>query len=345
MFTRKMPLPCVAIGLMALVAPLGAGEQEKPDAVVAQVNGIPITRQDLSRMRRYLIMSNPQPAPDNRQILDYAINCVLWNHYTESRGLRPSGSELQRAIQWLDFRLREQGSSYQKSIAGLGLTAEEDAANLQFECAMQRLANGIWDGLTEEEVRAEFDARPEWYDGSRICLSEIFVATSNLAKDPGRLEKAKRRIQECHEQLLAGKDFGHVARDYSDGSASAAGGELGWFFRNGSPVDQPVARAPAWPFEGPRRRPRALENPREPPTTKDEVLITAAWALWRGAFTKPIQTMRGWHILKVTERDGAHFTFLGAQAAVSNALTRRRMEGILEKLRADAKIETYLQSQ
>jgi parvulin-like peptidyl-prolyl isomerase len=73
--------------------------------------------------------------------------------------------------------------------------------------------------------------------------------------------------------------------------------------------------------------------------------MAVAWGLKVGEFTRPIQSARGWHILKATDREGAHFTFFGARASVRNALVRRRIEGILEKLRAAAKIETYPQSQ
>jgi parvulin-like peptidyl-prolyl isomerase len=62
-----------------------------------------------------------------------------------------------------------------------------------------------------------------------------------------------------------------------------------------------------------------------------------------GEFSKPVRSARGWHILKVTDREVAYLTFQGARAAVKNALVRRRIEAILEKLRADAKIEDYLQ--
>jgi parvulin-like peptidyl-prolyl isomerase len=68
-------------------------------------------------------------------------------------------------------------------------------------------------------------------------------------------------------------------------------------------------------------------------------LLAAAWALKVGDFTKPIQGVPGWYILKVNDRRPARFTFFGSRPNVLAELTRRRQEAILAQLRANVTLE------
>ena len=91
---------------------------------------------------------------------------------------------------------------------------------------------------------------------------------------------------------------------------SARGGDLGWFERKGPEIDEP--------------------------------LLAAAWELKVGEMAKPMEGSRGWHILKVTDREPARFTFFGAKERVVGQLTRDRLEKLIEQLRAKANIVKYL---
>lgn len=321
----------VFLGIVALVCPAATGEAptkentkeaeptkkskeperkvaEPPaESIVAKVDDIVITRDDLNLAQRQLRALNPQaPLPNNQQLVEQLIERVLWQRYFEKQGLRASGPEIQRAIQQLDAELRQRGSSYQRWIAALGLTAEEHAALISFDLSSARLRERIRGEMQEEEIKREFDAHPEWYDGSRIRVSQIFINTADILYDPDKLKKAKERIDKIYEELKAGKDFGKLARDYTEDRASEVDGDRGWFTRKGAEEDEP--------------------------------LIAAAWNLKVGEFTKPIQGARGWHILKVTDREPARFTPFGARPNVIAELIRRRIATILDELKAKATI-------
>jgi len=74
----------------------------------------------------------------------------------------------------------------------------------------------------------------------------------------------------------------------------------------------------------------------------DEPLIEAAWKLKTGEITKPIRGARGWHIIKVTEREPAYLTYFGCKRGIRQELTRSKLEGILDDLKAGANIERLL---
>jgi parvulin-like peptidyl-prolyl isomerase len=279
--------------------------------VVAKVNEETITRGELIEERRQIALSNPRsPIPNNEVILDRLINRILLQRHIEKEGLAPSGGEVQKAIQRFDAQLRRRGSTYEEFLDKSGLTAESHAARIRYQISLRKLVQQIADEVTDEQIRAEFDAHPEYYDGSRIRISQIFVDTSNISHDPQKVEEAKQKIDKCYADVQGGKEFKHVASDHSEGPAAARGGDRGWFERKASEAD--------------------------------EELLSAAWDLKVGEYTEPIRGQRGWHVLKVTDREPARLTFFGAKPRVKKALTRERVDQLIEELKAKAKIEKML---
>ncbi len=278
--------------------------------VVAKVDDITITRGELNHTRDIMRMTRQGPLPNNQQILEQLINRALWNRYFDKENLRPSGPDIQAAIKQLDARLRQKNSSYQRFLIQRGLTVEEHAGMLSYEIAMRRLIQKIQEDIKEEQIKAEYEAHPEFYDGSRVHIFQIFIDTSNAANDPAKLDEAKKKAEDVYKKLKSGKDFERLAKDYSEGAAAQRGGDRGWFRRKGPEVDEP--------------------------------LIEAAWKLKPGEITKPIRGARGWHILKVTEREPAYLTYFGCKRGIRQELTRSKLEAILDGLKAGAKIERLL---
>ena len=289
----------------------GAGPLEgAPDDAVAKVDDVVITRADLAMVRRRLAMDPRRTLPNSEQLVEQLINEVLLRRYFRREGLSASGAEIQRAIQQLDADLRRRGTTYQRWIAAQGLTAEEHAGMISFELSKRRLVLRVQKDIPDEEVKTEFELHPEWYDGSRVRISQIFIRTSNIANEPEKLKKAKQRIDKLHADLKAGKEFDRLARDFSEGGASARGGDRGWVERKGPEAD--------------------------------EDLRVAAWKLKVGETTAPMQGNQGWHILKVTDREPARLTYFGSKPNVIAELTRRRLKAILDELKAKANIQKYL---
>ena len=191
-----------------------------------------------------------------------------------------------------------------------GLTAAEHAEMIGYDIAMRRLVGNTQTEVKEEAIKAEFEAHPEFYDGSRVRISQIFIDTSNIANDPKELKEAKRKIDEIYQELEDGKAFEKLASDKSEGAAAARGGQLGWLRRQ---VNEEI-----------------------------EPLVAAAWMLQKDGYTKPVQGPKGWHILKVEDREPAYLTYFGARNGVIKKLVQDKLKAVLDGLREKTKIEEFI---
>lgn len=123
---------------------------------------------------------------------------------------------------------------------------------------------------SDSELREAYE-RDQLY--TRVQAQQILVdvPTSATAEEADSL---RRFAQSLHERAVAGEDFGELARRYSTDSTTAArGGSLGWLSRG-----------------------------RFYPEVEDAVLH-----LQPGEITETVRSRRGYHIVKVTDRDAPEF--------------------------------------
>lgn len=131
-------------------------------------------------------------------------------------------------------------------------------------------------------------------------------------------EEAQERIVELRERIMAGEDFGELARRFSsDESSSNLGGLLNWFPEN--------ALGPAF---------------------QQEVDALAVGDL-EVALSEPFQSQMGWHLLLLEDTRQVDRTEEATRDQARNILFNRRaeeeVESFLRQLRAEAYVETRLQ--
>ncbi|MEL7302928.1 MAG: peptidylprolyl isomerase [Pseudomonadota bacterium] len=135
---------------------------------------------------------------------------------------------------------------------------------------------------------------------AKIPATEEIQAAHILVKEE---EKAK----ELYEKLVHDGDFAEIAKANSiDPGSKARGGDLGYFAKG--------QMVPA--FE------------------------KAAFALKEGEISEPVKSRFGWHIIKLTDRRTKEPPKLEQLSdRIKQVLIRQKAKEVVEKLRADAKIE------
>jgi peptidyl-prolyl cis-trans isomerase SurA len=83
--------------------------------------------------------------------------------------------------------------------------------------------------ITEEEIRAYYDAHPEIYGGTRrYHLRNILVRVPDFAGDAEK-QVLIEQMQQLRSRIDAGESFADLARSYSQSPAAEDGGDIGEF--------------------------------------------------------------------------------------------------------------------
>jgi peptidyl-prolyl cis-trans isomerase SurA len=129
-------------------------------------------------------------------------------------------------------------------------------------------------------------------------------------------EVARQKVQALRDRIVAGEDFGAIARAESDDTLSrAAGGDMGWFAIN------------AWGS--------AIGNQMQ--------------ALADGELSQPFQSEAGWHIVRrlgtrtqdVTEQNRRN----QAREIIGQRKAEEEFERFLRQLRAEAYVDSRLKAE
>ncbi len=150
--------------------------------------------------------------------------------------------------------------------------------------------------VSEEDIKAYYDKHPDQYAyPEQLHARHILILADEKA--PAEVQdKAKSQIQELEKRIRAGEDFAELAKEYSQDGSAAQGGDLGWFT-----ADKMVA-----PFSA------------------------AAAALNPGEVSAPVQTMFGYHLIKLEDKKPAGVTPLAD--ASDSIRTRLAQEAAVGKV-------------
>jgi len=216
-------------GAFALVALLALPAAAAGDGVVARVNGVEILAADVERARS-------QVPPEYRQIppatLDRLILDSMIDSVLAAQAARKDGLH--------------EGEVYKRQMARIG------------DQLLERLylADAIDKRITAEALKAGYERFLKELDNTEVRASHIVVATEAEAKNVIR-------------EIEGGANFADIAKKRSKDGAAAAGGDLGYFRREGMIAE----------------------------------FSDAAFAMKPGDVSKvPLRTQHGWHVIKVADR-------------------------------------------
>jgi peptidyl-prolyl cis-trans isomerase C len=294
-----------------------------PNAVVAKVNGSPITEKNYEEAIREFLQG--QGAPPNlpeeqmgqvrQAVMEALIGTELVYQKSVSAGIKVSQQEIDEALgetkkqfpdeaKW-EESLKQQGTDKASFIEGV-------TRNLAINKAIK---NDVFDkiAVSDTDAKAYYDQHPqEMQKPEEIRASHILVRFPEGAADDVK-KAARARAEEALAKVKAGGDFAAVVKDYSQDPGSAAqGGDLG-FFSKGRMV-------PA--FE------------------------TVAFAMKVGQVSDVVESPFGYHVIKVTDHHDAQ---AAPYAELSDKLkdflkqkqARGGVQAYLKTLRDTAKVEIF----
>ncbi|HKQ98388.1 MAG TPA: peptidylprolyl isomerase [Candidatus Polarisedimenticolia bacterium] len=325
---RRAALGGAILIAAALLAPRLAAAQSKPagtkpeskpaaaattpapksgGSVVGRVNGRAISRRDFDLMVQVQFR---QRGPGERRhddleavrasALDALIDAELLYQKAQEAKVTVSESEVKAESERLKTLLGgpDEAAAFLKD-AGLEMKDLDDQVRRNL-VVKKFIDTGVAKGIevTDAQAKAWYDAHPEAVSRPEsVRISQIVVPVASTATANQRAD-ARQKAEAILKEIQGGKDFGEMARLHGDGPEAKRGGDAGWIWAGGGALP---------------------------------VIERAALALKPGQMSDIVESRRGYHLMKATDRRPAGpVPFDEAKAGV---IERMSAEARDEKLR------------
>ena len=198
----------------------------------AIVNGDVITQTDIDHRVALLVISqggeiDPEELERIRQqVLRNLIDETLQIQAARAEEIQIKQSDVDRTIERVASNLKQTPEQLREFLAANGSSIRTMRRQIEGEIAWQRLLRAkVESGVSvgDDEVNAVLEKMNASKGSAEYRVGEIFLA-SNPANEAETLENANRILQ----QLRNGASFAGYARQFSEASTAAVGGDLGW---------------------------------------------------------------------------------------------------------------------
>jgi parvulin-like peptidyl-prolyl isomerase len=202
--------------------------------VVLKVNGVPISAGQLGVAKYKVISDSPMlldnPAKATQAAVGQLVADVLLSGAAREAGLSVTEKQVNQSLETVKAQLGGK-AEYKDLLKQVGAT-DEDVLQVATRRQLAKLyvATKVDPtvSVTDAEAKAYYDAhRGDFQRFAQVKILGIFV---NAAPGISESEdaRAKTRVTEARRRVLAGEEFGKVARDVSEDMSKGKGGDLGW---------------------------------------------------------------------------------------------------------------------
>jgi len=217
--------------VLAMVTVLAAPVIAQP---ALKINGVTISTGQLNIAKYKVTSDTPMLADDAAKAMHVAVGQIIADAVladaAREAGLSVTPKQVNQGLEAVKAQLGGR-TAYQDLLKKLGAT-EDDVVQLatRRQLAKLYLVTKVDPTVkaTEAEAKAYYDTHKEDFRHfDQVKVRGVFVSAP-----PGIDAKAdgaaKARAAEAQRRILAGEDFGKVARSMSDDMSKASGGEMGW---------------------------------------------------------------------------------------------------------------------
>jgi len=209
----------------------------------AIVNGDVITQTDIDQRVALLVLGNDaQVSPDEldrlrQQVLRNLIDETLEIQAAKDDKIEVKDSDIQKTVARVAANVKKTPDQLAAYLQANGSSIKTLRRQIQGEIAWQRLqSDKIEDSVSvgDDEVKAVLDRLNASKGTEEYHVGEIFLSAT-----PDSETQTEANAAKILEQLKGGASFAAYARQYSEASTAAVGGDLGWVRPEQLP--QPIA--------------------------------------------------------------------------------------------------------
>ncbi len=284
---------------------------ETENDVIATVNGEKIIRKDFDRRMNVIKRMNQDVTRATRlQVVNQLTNKVLLKQFVEGQNIDVSVEEVQGELEKIKYFLKSNPNNSEKSLEEVLETQGSNISELKDEIRRTlALSKYLDERVSDDEKNSYFEANKNAFNGEKAKASHILISTTGLKTD-AELEEAKQKIEEVKKEIDNGADFAEMAKKYSTCPSAENGGDIGFFQRKGSLVEE---------------------------------FAEVAFSMEIGEISEPVKTQFGYHIIKVTDKEeGEDVSYEDVADMVDFVYMQIQTENILKSLYEKAEIEIFL---
>lgn len=292
---------------------------------VAQVNGKSIAYKDFERkleiFKQQVMRGQGGPFPEalmekaKKQVVDQMIAEELLYQESAKRKLKVADDFVDKQLESLKSRFPDD-EQYKNTLKRMDMTEDQLKADIARQAAIRKLLDEdviSKISISKEEAQKYFENNTtKFHQPERVRAQHILIKV-DPSDDEKKKSEALKKLKDIKKRIMAGEDFGKLAKENSEGPSNVREGDLGYFTR-GRMVK---------PFED------------------------AAFKLSPNEVSDIVETQFGYHLIKVLdhqpEKDPS-FEEVEPKimATLRNEMIQKKIEPYLQDLRDKAKIKTFL---
>lgn len=213
----------------------------------AIVNGRIITETDVEQRLALIVVANGGQVPEEEkerlrvQVLRNLIDETLQIQEAAANDIKVDREEIAQSYARIAGNFRQNPEQFEQFLRTKGSSPASIQRQIEGELAWSRLLRRKvqpFVNVSEDEVKAMIDRLNASKGADELRVGEIY-----LAAIPENAEQIQANARSILEQVSKGGSFAAYARQFSEASTAAVGGDLGWI----RPVQlpEPLARAAA----------------------------------------------------------------------------------------------------
>src|SRR5579862_9527432 len=238
---RLLPAALVAISVFSI----WGCKRAVPENVAATVNGRVITYADLDKQYQTQFMSSPEHPSDDQmmiqklEVLRTLVDNEIMLQRAEKLGLMATDADVE--ARFAELKAPYTQEEFQKQLASRKMSADDMKAQLKRDLSITKLFNKEITSqisISDKDVNDFYNANKNSFNfpEPRVHLAQILVTPTpdpnvrNLKNDKAQNDdQAHKKIDMLAARMRQGEDFGMLAQNFSEDSASAPnGGDLGF---------------------------------------------------------------------------------------------------------------------
>lgn len=322
----KATISIIAAVFFVFMIPLPAITADVPaSGKAADVNGSTISYADferqLSMFQKQVMKGQPGQLPDalmqrlKGQVIQKMVGDELLYQEAVKKGFTIDEKSVDNEMIRIKRQFKDE-KQYQAQLKASGHTEDNLRNQIHRQASISQ--------LIKKEIVPQINIKPEdakkYYEENkdkfrrpeRVRARHILMKTEKGDSEEKKAE-ARKTLRELQKRILAGEDFGALAKEYSQGPSSSNGGDLGYFTKG--------------------RMVKSFEE--------------AAFKLAPNEVSDIVETQFGYHLIKVLDHQAENSPpFEEVQQKITSMLFNQQVQKSLEpyvlNLREKAKVQIYI---